>query len=119
MPLPPAPTKRAALLPPQAYDAPARSSHKASRKSEAVQTDSPLPERPQALDFDPRRVARVPRTFVNCLRPALPTIDAIRARLQGFEGLFVAGNDAEAVHRDVHQSSSPFAVSHSLLNLER
>src|SRR4051794_26644525 len=54
MPLPPAPTKRAALLPPEAYDAPARSSHKASRKSEAAQSDSPLPERPQAMDFDPR-----------------------------------------------------------------
>ena len=54
MPLPPAPTKRAALLPPEAYDAPARSSHKASRKSEAVQADIPLPEKPQALDFDPR-----------------------------------------------------------------
>ena len=54
MPLPPAPTKRAALLPPEAYDAPARSSHKASRKSEAVQGDNPLPEKPQAMDFDPR-----------------------------------------------------------------
>src|SRR3954464_1025612 len=54
MPLPPAPPKRAALLPPEAYDAPARSSHKASRKSEAIQSDSPLPEKPQALDFDPR-----------------------------------------------------------------
>jgi len=54
MPLPPAPTKRAALLPPEAYDAPARSSHKASRKSEAVQADSPLGEKPQAMDFDPR-----------------------------------------------------------------
>jgi PhoH-like ATPase len=54
MPLPPAPTKRAALLPPEAYDAPARSSHKASRKSEAAQFESPLPEKPQALDFDPR-----------------------------------------------------------------
>ena len=54
MPLPPAPTKRAALLPPEAYDAPARSSHKGSRKSEAVQADSPLAEKPQALDFDPR-----------------------------------------------------------------
>jgi PhoH-like ATPase len=54
MPLPPAPTKRAALLPPEAYDAPARSSHKGSRKSEAAQTDSPLPEKPQAMDFDPR-----------------------------------------------------------------
>src|SRR3954464_2972807 len=54
MPLPPAPTKRAALLPPEAYDAPARSSHKASRKSEAAHIDSPLPEKPQAMDFDPR-----------------------------------------------------------------
>ncbi len=54
MPLPPAPTKRAAMLPPEAYDAPARSSHKASRKSEAHPSDSPLAEKPQALDFDPR-----------------------------------------------------------------
>jgi PhoH-like ATPase len=54
MPLPPAPTKRAALLPPEAYDAPARSSHKAARKSEAPGADNPLAERPQAEDFDPR-----------------------------------------------------------------
>ncbi len=54
MPLPPAPTKRAALLPSEAYDAPARSSHKAARKSEAVHADSPLAEKPQAMDFDPR-----------------------------------------------------------------
>jgi PhoH-like ATPase len=54
MPLPPAPTKRAALLPPEAYDAPARSSHKAPRKSEANHAGGLLPERPQALDFEPR-----------------------------------------------------------------
>lgn len=54
MPLPPAPTKRAALLPPEAYDAPARSSHKAARKSEALFSDSPLADKPQAEDFDPR-----------------------------------------------------------------
>ncbi len=54
MPLPPAPTKRAALLPPEAYDAPARSSHKAARKSEADHSGSPLAEKPQVLDFDPR-----------------------------------------------------------------
>lgn len=55
MPLPPAPTKRAALLPPEAYDAPARSSHKAARKAEALDTGSPVAEHPQALDdFDPR-----------------------------------------------------------------
>jgi len=55
MPLPPAPTKRAALLPPEAYDAPARSSHKATRKTEANHTDSPLAEKPLVLDFDPRQ----------------------------------------------------------------
>ena len=54
MPLPPAPTKRAALLPPEAYDAPARSSHKAARKLEAVQESGPIAEKPQAVDFDPR-----------------------------------------------------------------
>lgn len=54
MPLPPAPTKRAAQLSAEAYDAPARSSHKAPRKSEAHFTDSPLADKPQALDFDPR-----------------------------------------------------------------
>jgi PhoH-like ATPase len=35
MPLPPAPTKRAALLSPDAIDAPARSSHRGSRRSDA------------------------------------------------------------------------------------
>ena len=53
MPLPPAPTKRAALLPAEAYDAPARSSHKAARKSEAA-PDSPIAEKPQLEDFDAR-----------------------------------------------------------------
>ncbi|MES3001748.1 MAG: alpha/beta fold hydrolase [Pseudomonadota bacterium] len=36
-----------------------------------------------ALQFDPRRVALVPRTFVSCVRPALATIDPVRARLSG------------------------------------
>ncbi|MGZ3342710.1 MAG: hypothetical protein ACXU9B_23155, partial [Reyranella sp.] len=54
MPLPPAPNKRAALLPTEAYDAPARSSHKAARKSEAPGTETPLAEKPQASDeFEP------------------------------------------------------------------
>lgn len=34
------------------------------------------------LQFDPERVAKVPRTFVNCTQPALATIDAIRPRLR-------------------------------------
>jgi PhoH-like ATPase len=53
MPLPPAPTKRAAMLPPDAFDAPARSSHKAARKTGAPAAE--LLEPPQAVDdFDPR-----------------------------------------------------------------
>lgn len=34
-----------------------------------------------ALDFEPKRVAVVPRTFVSCIQPALATIDAIRPRV--------------------------------------
>lgn len=33
------------------------------------------------LDFDTRRVAQVPRTFINCTRPPLATIDVIRTRV--------------------------------------
>jgi PhoH-like ATPase len=41
------------MLPPEAFDAPARSSHKAARKSEAPAADNLLDERPQvADDFD-------------------------------------------------------------------
>jgi PhoH-like ATPase len=43
------------MLPPEAFDAPARSSHKAARKSEAPTEDTLLADRPQAQDdFDPR-----------------------------------------------------------------
>ncbi|MGE4242495.1 PhoH family protein [Ramlibacter sp.] len=64
MPLPPAPTKRAAMLSPQAYDAPARSTQKAARKSAAVQAEAgPRPEGPQASDeFDPRAGGGLPST---------------------------------------------------------
>ena len=35
-----------------------------------------------ALDFDPARVASVPRTFVDCRSPALATIDVSRKRVR-------------------------------------
>ena len=40
------------------------------------------------LDFDAARVASVPRTFIDCTDPKLPTIDAIRQRVRdpGFWG---------------------------------
>lgn len=82
MPLPPAPTKRAAMLPPEAYDAPARSSHKAARKS-ASASDSPLAERPQAMDdFDPRSGGGEshPSAFVEDLQVLLEQPPASRRR---------------------------------------
>jgi PhoH-like ATPase len=43
------------MLPPEAFDAPARSSHKATRKTEAPAADEALAERPQVQDdFDAR-----------------------------------------------------------------
>lgn len=53
-----------------------------------------------SLDFDPRRVAAVPRTFVSCVRPALATIDAIRPRVsdpQFWNGAWQAGAGARVV----------------------
>jgi pimeloyl-ACP methyl ester carboxylesterase len=52
------------------------------------------------LDFDPARVARVPRTFVNCIQPALATIDAIRPRMADpsfWGGLWQSGGGAQVV----------------------
>lgn len=34
------------------------------------------------LDFDVQRVVRVPRTFIDCTAPPLPTIDVIRQRVR-------------------------------------
>ena len=34
------------------------------------------------LQFDPKRVASVPRTFIDCVQPRLATIDSIRARVR-------------------------------------
>ena len=48
-----------------------------------------------ALDFDPARVARVPRTFINCTQPALATIDAIRPRVRDarfWDGAWLPGS---------------------------
>ena len=49
---------------------------------------TPHPGRPydEALDFDPRRVGGVPRTFVSCMAPALATIDASRTRVASEAG---------------------------------
>lgn len=45
------------------------------------QTPHPGHTYTQPLDFDPKRVAAVPRTFISCTAPRLPTIDVARARM--------------------------------------
>jgi pimeloyl-ACP methyl ester carboxylesterase len=51
-----------------------------------------------ALHFDEVRVARIPRTFVDCTDPALPTIDRARQRVRSDQGWRVVeietGHDA-------------------------
>ncbi|MCY7319021.1 MAG: alpha/beta fold hydrolase [Ramlibacter sp.] len=53
-----------------------------------------------ALQFDPTRVAAVPRTFVDCIQPPLATIDAIRVRLKDpryWDGAWQGGGGARRV----------------------
>ena len=57
MPLPPAPTKRAALLSPDAHDAPARSSHRGSRRSGESRADSASSSGSQPLELFDRNTA--------------------------------------------------------------
>jgi pimeloyl-ACP methyl ester carboxylesterase len=45
------------------------------------QTPHPGGPYTQALNFDPQRVASVPRTFINCTEPPLGTIDISRLRM--------------------------------------
>jgi len=52
------------------------------------------------LQFDPRRVAGVPRTFVDCTRPRLGTIDSIRPRVRDanfWDGAWMGGGGARIV----------------------
>lgn len=52
------------------------------------------------LDFDPRRVAAIPRTFVSCTAPALATIDAVRQRVADrsfWDGAWQSGGGARVI----------------------
>jgi pimeloyl-ACP methyl ester carboxylesterase len=56
------------------------------------------------LDFDPRRVASVPRTFVDCTEPALATIDASRRRVADprfWGGAWRGGGGARLVQMNI------------------
>lgn len=52
------------------------------------------------LEFDPQRVASVPRTFIDCIQPKLGTIDSIRPRVRDrnfWDGAWVGGGGARVV----------------------
>jgi pimeloyl-ACP methyl ester carboxylesterase len=59
------------------------------------QTPHPGGPYSQPLEFDPQRVARVPRTFINCTSPALATIDVSRQRMRDprfWDGAWLPGS---------------------------
>jgi pimeloyl-ACP methyl ester carboxylesterase len=52
------------------------------------------------LQFDPKRVAAVPRTFVDCVQPRLGTIDSIRPRVRDpnfWDGAWAEGGGMRVV----------------------
>jgi pimeloyl-ACP methyl ester carboxylesterase len=58
---------------------------------------TPHPGKPytHVLNFDPERVASVPRTFINCTQPALATIDVSRLRMRDpafWDGAWLPGS---------------------------
>ncbi|MES2887489.1 MAG: alpha/beta hydrolase family protein [Pseudomonadota bacterium] len=53
------------------------------------QTSHPGGTYDSVLDFDPARVQRWPRTFIDCTQPALPTIAASRLRVRAEPGWHV------------------------------
>lgn len=68
------------------------------------QTPQPLGVYQDPLHFDAARVAAVPRTFIDCTAPALPTIAVMRQRVRtepGWEVLEMAtGHDPMVSHPD-------------------
>jgi len=74
------------------------------------------------LDFDPQRVARVPRTFLNCVAPTLGTIDAIRQRLKDKDlwgGAWHSGGGARVIDLQTGHDpmvSAPADVARILLD---
>jgi hypothetical protein len=78
-----------------------------------------------ALQFDAQRVAQVPRTFINCVSPALGTIDAVRQRVADkglWGGAWQAGGGARVVEmRTGHDPmiSAPADLTRILLGCTR
>lgn len=79
------------------------------------QTPQPFKLYQQPLDFDAERVARVPRTFIDCTQPALATIAPSRVRVRsepGWQVLELATGHDPMV-------SEPQALADLLLGIQR
>ncbi len=87
------------------------------------QTPHPGHTYTQALDFEPTRVAAVPRTFINCTSPRLPTIDTSRQRIadpQFWGGAWAGGGGVHVVEMQTGHDpmlSEPEAFQALLLNI--
>ncbi|HEX6707936.1 MAG TPA: alpha/beta hydrolase [Albitalea sp.] len=75
------------------------------------QTPQPGAVYDDALDFDPARVARWPRTFIDCTRPALATIAVMRQRVRAEPGW----NVVEIATGHLAMVSAPQALLQALL----
>lgn len=79
------------------------------------QTPQPFKLYQQPLDFDAERVATVPRTFIDCMQPALATIAPSRVRVRsepGWQVLELATGHDPMV-------SAPQALAGMLLDIQR
>jgi pimeloyl-ACP methyl ester carboxylesterase len=68
------------------------------------------------LQFDTQRVAAVPRTFIDCNRPALATIDVIRQRVRDpkfWDGVWLRGGGARVV--ELPTGHDPMVSAHQEL----
>ena len=79
------------------------------------QTPQPLGVYQDRLDFDAARVASLPRTFIDCTSPALPTIAVMRQRVRTEPSWelreLATGHDPMV--------SEPEALSHMLIDVAR
>ena len=73
------------------------------------------------LAFDPQRVAQVPRTFIDCVKPKLGTIDSIRPRVRDakfWDGAWMGGGGIRIVELETGHDpmiSAPRELADALL----
>ncbi|MEZ5703011.1 MAG: alpha/beta hydrolase [Burkholderiaceae bacterium] len=79
------------------------------------QTPQPFRLYQEPLHFDAARVAALPRTFIDCTNPPLPTIDAARKRVRSEPGW----NVIELATGHDPMVSAPLALADILLGIAR